>query len=210
MKLTHQAPLCGLFDHYLFSDFGYLPPISRMVFNCLFLREIKGAGAGLTAAALIAIVPSYISCSIAGSYDNEAVAIFALTLNTGSLFYATLNAIAYFYMVCSWGGYTFIINLIPMHVLLCIVTGRYSSRLYIAYAPVVLGTLLDALVPVVGFNAVMTSEHFASFLVSISQLSFLIHSSFSDTGACLSFRKYGEALQLVKLKEWDCLNLELI
>ena len=32
---------------------------------------------------------------------------------------------------------------------------------------VVLGTLLAALVPVVGFNAVMTSEHFASFLVSI-------------------------------------------
>ncbi|XP_042032847.1 dolichyl-diphosphooligosaccharide--protein glycosyltransferase subunit STT3A-like isoform X1 [Salvia splendens] len=123
------------------------------------------------------MVPSYISRSVAGSYDNEAVAIFALiftfylyikTLNTGSLFYATLNAIAYFYMVCSWGGYTFIINLIPMHVLLCIVTGRYSPRLYIAYAPlVVLGTLLAALVPVVGFNAVMTSEHFASFLVFI-------------------------------------------
>ncbi|KAJ6801701.1 dolichyl-diphosphooligosaccharide--protein glycosyltransferase subunit STT3A [Iris pallida] len=123
------------------------------------------------------MVPSYISRSVAGSYDNEAVAIFALiftfylyikTLNTGSLFYATLNALAYFYMVCSWGGYTFIINLIPMHVLLCIVTGRYSSRLYIAYAPlVVLGTLLAALVPVVGFNAVMTSEHFASFLVFI-------------------------------------------
>jgi hypothetical protein len=30
---------------------------------------------------------------------------------------------------------------------------------------VVLGTLLAALVPVVGFNAVLTSEHFASFLV---------------------------------------------
>ncbi|KAG2279949.1 hypothetical protein Bca4012_048188 [Brassica carinata] len=137
----------------------------------------KGSGAGLTAAALLAMVPSYISRSVAGSYDNEAVAIFALiftfylyikTLNTGSLFYATLNAIAYFYMVCSWGGYTFIINLIPMHVLLCIVTGRYSPRLYIAYAPlVVLGTLLAALVPVVGFNAVLTSEHFASFLVFI-------------------------------------------
>lgn len=143
----------------------------------LLTKEVKGVGAGLTAAALLAMVPSYISRSVAGSYDNEAVAIFALiftfylyikTLNTGSLFYATLNAIAYFYMVCSWGGYTFIINLIPMHVLLCIVTGRYSSRLYIAYAPlVVLGTLLAALVPVVGFNAVMTSEHFASFLVFI-------------------------------------------
>ncbi|XP_050388201.1 dolichyl-diphosphooligosaccharide--protein glycosyltransferase subunit STT3A [Argentina anserina] len=143
----------------------------------LLTREVKGTGAGLTAAALIAMVPSYISRSVAGSYDNEAVAIFALvftfylyikTLNTGSLFYATLNALAYFYMVCSWGGYTFIINLIPIHVLMCIVTGRYSSRLYIAYAPlVVLGTLLAALVPVVGFNAVMTSEHFASFLVFI-------------------------------------------
>ncbi|CAA2967479.1 dolichyl-diphosphooligosaccharide--glycosyltransferase subunit STT3A [Olea europaea subsp. europaea] len=143
----------------------------------LLTKEVKGVGAGLTAAALLAMVPSYISRSVAGSYDNEAVAIFALiftfylyikALNTGSLFYATLNAIAYFYMVCSWGGYTFIINLIPMHVLLCIVTGRYSSRLYIAYAPlVVLGTLLASLVPVVGFNAVMTSEHFASFLVFI-------------------------------------------
>ncbi|PWA70769.1 staurosporin and temperature sensitive 3-like A [Artemisia annua] len=143
----------------------------------LLTKEVKGTGAGLTAAVLLAMVPSYISRSVAGSYDNEAVAIFALiftfylyikTLNTGSLFYATLNSLSYFYMVCSWGGYTFIINLIPMHVLLCIVTGRYSSRLYIAYAPlVVLGTLLAALVPVVGFNAVMTSEHFASFLVFI-------------------------------------------
>ncbi|KAI5019454.1 hypothetical protein ZWY2020_044342 [Hordeum vulgare] len=143
----------------------------------LLTKEAKGTGAGLMAAAILAMVPSYISRSVAGSYDNEAVAIFALvftfylyvkTLNTGSLFYATLNALSYFYMVCSWGGYTFIINLIPMHVLLCIVTGRYSSRLYIAYAPlVILGTLLAALVPVVGFNAVLTSEHFASFLVFI-------------------------------------------
>ncbi|GJN17697.1 hypothetical protein PR202_gb04787 [Eleusine coracana subsp. coracana] len=143
----------------------------------LLTKELKGPGAGLMAATILAMVPSYISRSVAGSYDNEAVAIFALiftfylyvkTLNTGSLFYATLNALAYFYMVCSWGGYTFIINVIPMHVLLCIVTGCYSSRLYIAYAPlVVLGTLLAALVPVVGFNAVLTSEHFASFLVFI-------------------------------------------
>ncbi|MBA0722679.1 hypothetical protein Golax_003335, partial [Gossypium laxum] len=123
----------------------------------LLTKEVKGTGAGLTAAALLAMVPSYISRSVAGSYDNEAVAIFALIFT----FYLYIK-------VCSWGGYTFIINLIPMHVLLCIVTGRFSSRLYIAYAPlVVLGTLLAALVPVVGFNAVMTSEHFASFLVFI-------------------------------------------
>eukprot|EP00850_Spirogloea_muscicola_P022762 SM000310S11953 [mRNA] locus=s310:22945:30889:- [translate_table: standard] len=144
----------------------------------LLTREVKGTGAGLTAAALIAMVPSYISRSVAGSYDNEGVAIFALvftfyfyvkTLNTGSLFYATMNALAYFYMVCSWGGYTFIINIIPIHVLLCIVTGRYSGRLYIAFAPlIVLGTLLAAIVPVVGFQAVMTSEHFGGFIVFVA------------------------------------------
>ncbi|KAE8676069.1 Dolichyl-diphosphooligosaccharide--protein glycosyltransferase subunit STT3A [Hibiscus syriacus] len=123
----------------------------------LLTKEVKGAGAGLTAAALLAMVQSYISRSVAGSYDNEAVAIFALIFT----FYLYIK-------VCSWEGYTFIINLIPMHVLLCIVTGHYSSRLYIAYAPlVVLGTLLAALVAVVGFNAVITSEHFASFLVFI-------------------------------------------
>lgn len=39
---------------------------------------------------------------------------------------------------------------------------------------VVFGTLLAALVPVVGFNAVMTSEHFASFLVSSLPLSMVL------------------------------------
>ena len=44
----------------------------------LFVKEIRGQGAGLTAAAFMAMVPSYISRSVAGSYDNEGVAIFAL------------------------------------------------------------------------------------------------------------------------------------
>jgi dolichyl-diphosphooligosaccharide--protein glycosyltransferase len=44
----------------------------------LLTKEVKGSGAGLAAAALLAMVPSYISRSVAGSYDNEAVAIFAL------------------------------------------------------------------------------------------------------------------------------------
>ncbi|CAF2098752.1 unnamed protein product [Brassica rapa subsp. narinosa] len=77
--------------------------------------------AGLVDAALIAICPGYISRSVAGSYDNEAVAIFALLLtfylfvkavNTGSLSWALGSAFGYFYMVSSWGGYVFIINLV--------------------------------------------------------------------------------------------------
>lgn len=52
---------------------------------------------GLFAALFISIVPSYMSRSVAGSYDNEAVAIWALTntfyfwiksVNTGSVIWA--------------------------------------------------------------------------------------------------------------------------
>jgi len=57
---------------------------------------------------MIAIVPGYISRSVAGSYDNEGIAIFCMLLTyfmwiksvkTGSLFWSTLCALAYFYMV---------------------------------------------------------------------------------------------------------------
>jgi len=68
-------------------------------------------------------------------------------------------------MVASWGGYTFIINLLPIHCLACVLSGRLTPRLYVAYAPLVaIGTLEAASIPVVGFNAVLMSEHFGSFL----------------------------------------------
>lgn len=63
-------------------------------------------------------------------------------LNTGSLAWSTCTGLAYWYMVASWGGYSFVINIIPIHVLVCIFTGRLSSRLYIAFAPfIIMGTL---------------------------------------------------------------------
>lgn len=43
-------------------------------------------------------------------------------------------ALAYFYMVSSWGGYVFLINLIPLHVLTLMITGRFSHRTYVAYS----------------------------------------------------------------------------
>ena len=64
--------------------------------------------------------------SVAGSYDNEGIAIFALmftyylwikAVKTGSMYFGAWTAMAYFYMVSAWGGYVFIINLIPLHVL---------------------------------------------------------------------------------------------
>ncbi|KAJ7565033.1 hypothetical protein O6H91_02G045000 [Diphasiastrum complanatum] len=137
-----------------------------------FGKELRDSGTGLIAAALIAICPGYISRSVAGSYDNEGVAIFALLLtfylfvkaiNTGSLAWSVASAFAYFYMVSAWGGYIFIINLIPMYVLVLLVTGRYSSRLYVAYNTLyILGMLLAMQIRFVGFQHVQSGEHMAA------------------------------------------------
>lgn len=136
-------------------------------------KELKDAGAGLVAAAMISVVPGYISRSVAGSYDNEGIAIFCMLLTyflwiksvkTGSLFWSTLCSLAYFYMVSSWGGYVFLINLIPLHVLVLMITGRFSHRIYVAYCAVYcLGTILSMQISFVGFQPVQSSEHMAAF-----------------------------------------------
>jgi len=136
-------------------------------------KEVKNTGAGLLAASFVAIVPGYISRSVAGSFDNEGVAIFALLLTyatwvkavkTGSIFWAALTTLAYFYMVSAWGGYIFIINLIPLYVFVLLVSGRFSSELYIAYSTFyTLGTLLSMQITFVGFQPVQSSEHMAAF-----------------------------------------------
>ena len=56
-------------------------------------KEItRKSQAGLFAALFVAIVPSYMSRSVAGSYDNEGVAIFAL-VNTFFVFLKSLNTV---------------------------------------------------------------------------------------------------------------------
>ncbi|TFL02256.1 oligosaccharyl transferase STT3 subunit [Pterulicium gracile] len=138
----------------------------------MFTKELKDESAGLLAAAFIGIVPGYISRSVAGSYDNEAIAIFLLmftfylwikALKAGSAFFGTCAAVFYFYMVAAWGGYAFITNMIPVHAMVLILMGRYSSRLYVAYSSwYAVGTLSSMQVPFVGFQPVRTSEHMAA------------------------------------------------
>ncbi|XP_055328474.1 dolichyl-diphosphooligosaccharide--protein glycosyltransferase subunit STT3A-like [Paramacrobiotus metropolitanus] len=150
----------------LFSSF-------TTIVTYLLTKELKDSGAGLVAAALISIVPGYISRSVAGSYDNEGIAIFCMLLTyylwiksvkTGSIYWSTACALAYFYMVSSWGGYVFLINLIPLHVLALIFTGRFSHRIYVAYSTVYcIGTILSMQIPFVGFQPVQSSEHMAAF-----------------------------------------------
>ncbi|CEP10613.1 hypothetical protein [Parasitella parasitica] len=138
----------------------------------LLTKELKDSSAGLLAAVFMGIAPGYISRSVAGSYDNEAIAIFLLmftfylwikALKLGSALWASGAAFFYFYMVAAWGGYVFIINIIPLHVFVLMLMGRFSNRIYVSYSTFyILGTLMSMQIPFVGFQPTRTSEHMAA------------------------------------------------
>lgn len=76
-------------------------------------------------------------------------------------------------MVASWGGYSFIINIIPIFVLFTLITHKSDeeekmSKIITAYNIFyVLGTLLAMQIPFVQFLALTSSEHMASHGVFI-------------------------------------------
>ena len=66
----------------------------------------------------------------------------------------------------------FLINLIPLHVLTLILTGRFSHRIYVAYSTVyTLGTILSMQIPFVGFQPIQSSEH-----MLVKKKHFIFHS----------------------------------
>jgi len=71
-------------------------------------------------------------------------------------------------MVAAWGGYVFIINLIPLYTLFLVIIGRTDVKIYIAYSVFyILGTLLSMQIPFVNFQAIKSSEHMLSHGVFI-------------------------------------------
>ena len=72
-QMCRFPPQICVFTAPLFSAFCALATFA-------FVKEVRSTGAGLLSASFVAIVQSYISRSVAGSYDNEGVAIFALVL----------------------------------------------------------------------------------------------------------------------------------
>lgn len=153
----------------LAPGFSGLTALAMYLLTC---EMSASPSAGLLAAAFMGIAPGYISRSVAGSYDNEAIAIFLLVftfflwikaVKNGSIMWGALTALFYGYMVSAWGGYVFITNLIPLHVFVLLCMGRYSSRVYISYTTwYALGTLGSMQIPFVGFLPIRNSDHMSA------------------------------------------------
>lgn len=153
----------------LAPGFSGLTALAMYLLTC---EMSTSPSAGLLAAVFMGIAPGYISRSVAGSYDNEAIAIFLLVftfflwikaVKNGSIMWGALTALFYGYMVSAWGGYVFITNLLPLHVFVLLCMGRYSSRVYISYTTwYALGTLGSMQIPFVGFLPIRNSDHMSA------------------------------------------------
>jgi len=129
------------------------------------------AEVGVVAMGIMAILPAHLMRSVGGGYDNECVAVSAMTLtfwlwcrslrtdDSKSYVFGALAGVAYFYMAAAWGGYVFVLNLVGAHALLLVSMNRFSTKLYRSYSLFYLvGTSLSIRVPVVGLTPLKSLE----------------------------------------------------
>ena len=125
------------------------------------------------AMAMMSIVPAHLMRSVGGGFDNESVATSAMILtfycwmralrngNSVSTYvtFGCLTGLSYFYMVATWGGYIFVLNLIGVHAAMLVGLGRFSDKVYASYSLFyVIGTFLAIQVPVVGWTPLKSLE----------------------------------------------------
>lgn len=145
----------------------------------LLTKEVcRKSGAGMIAALFMAVIPTYMSRSVAGSYDNEAVAIFALvfsfytfvrSLNTGSMLHAIYAGFALYYMVLGWGGYVFVLGFMSVYVIALIFLNRFDIKAYITFSIVyIICNMTSLTIRFVDIYAVwQSSEHLPSHIAFI-------------------------------------------
>lgn len=172
----------------------------------LLAKTASGSsGAGLVAALLVAVQPTYLSRSVAGSYDNEAVCIFALAFSTftfakavksGKSTDAVLAAFSYYYLVISWGGYIFVLGCISVFIVVLVVLNRMDLKTYTAFSIFyILGNLLSLTVAFVGKWAVwFSSEHYPSHIAFIMCQLFMFYQFLKTKLPSSTFKKLAKLI----------------
>jgi len=144
---------------------------------------------GIFSLILMSVIPAGLMRTIGGAFDNECIAITAMTctfylwcksLSTsgsfnnsyGCYFYGILSGISYGYMVAAWGGYVFVLNMVGIHAASLIALGRFDKRIYVAYTAFYgVGTFLAMQIPVVGWTPLKSLEQLGpAFVFCIYQV----------------------------------------
>lgn len=108
--------------------------LALLTYECTF-----SSSAAVAAAGIMAVIPAHIMRSVGGGYDNESVAMTAMLMtfyfwcralrNHDSWKWGILSGIAYTYMVASWGGYIFVLNMVAFHAGCLVLLGRGTTKL---------------------------------------------------------------------------------
>lgn len=129
----------------------------------------RSVWAGICAIGVMAVIPANLMRSVAGAFDNEAVAVTAILMTFWLWSFSVrsaktwpigaLAAASYVFMVATWGGYIFVLNAIGVHALLLVGLGRFNSGVYKAYTLFyVFGTYGATRIPVVGWTPLRSLE----------------------------------------------------
>jgi len=175
-KLTHSVmsvnDICCMMPPWFGS-------IASLFTGLMTYEASRSTNAAVIAIGIMAIIPAHLMRSVGGEFDNEAVAMSAIcstfwlwlrAVRTPSSWLWSIPAgISYIYMVLTWGGYIFVINMIGVHALMLVCLGRFNTGVHKAYTIFfVIGTLGAVQIPVVGLQPIRSLEQMVPVLVFLS------------------------------------------
>lgn len=151
---------------------------AKTVTKRIFGLETPAVECAIFAMGFMAVVPAHLMRSVGGGYDNESVAVTAMSLTfylwlrslrNGEQYnylFGSLAGLAYFYMAAAWGGYIFVLNMVGAHAAFLVLMGRFSKNVYLSYTLFyVVGTLLAIQIPVVGWSPLKSLEQLGACAV---------------------------------------------
>ncbi|GAW80934.1 oligosaccharyl transferase STT3 subunit [Plasmodium gonderi] len=159
----------------------YIGPIFSFltcIITYLLTKEIHHfGGTGLIASLFVSISPSHVSRTVAGSYDNESIAIFLLLvciynwvrcLKKGTLLSALITSLSTYYMALSWGAYIYITNSVSLYMLILIIMKRYTVKNVIVFnVYYVLTTALCLTIPCIHKSVFISIEHLGTHAIFV-------------------------------------------
>ena len=131
-------------------------------------KDFWGKGAGLLTALFLALNPSSIGRTQLGFMRHEPLGILLMVLTflfftrstdansstRKTLTYSVLAGFSLFYLGAEWAGSLYPLDLIPLYVIVLVIIGRYSKKLFLSYS-ISMGIFLALtpfLVPKLGFT----------------------------------------------------------
>ena len=150
----------------------------------LLTREVSGSWhAAAAAAAVMSVLPAHLMRSVAGEFDNECIAMFAMCLTfylwcrslrtSRSWWIGALAGVAYAYMAASWGGFVYVCNMVALHAGFLMFTGHRTPALHRAFTLYyIVGTVLAMQIPVVGMTPLRSLEQASALYVFLGLQAF--------------------------------------